>query len=514
MNKLPNIHWRQSFAESLSIVCISILFIFLVAMVIFISYQGGRHFVPANVHLVTIKNTSGVAERHFQPTSSTATALENILKKRFSKQFERQPSLIPVVSVENRHDVIQIDSLGGNVYFGDFVELISPLENNVALEQLDNLLVTTQILNSELNEIQSQKLMPLHRAIAKMYAEKVGENSPALEKAYAEFYRWQSYADSIGKQLSDYKIALLDANGELFHVELSTVRDLTQPNKLGGIDTAIMVVSNIWQFLSNEPKQAATAGGVFPAIFGTLLMVLLMTIVVAPFGMIAAIYLHEYAPANRTTELIRIGISNMAAVPSVVYGVFGLGFFVYTLGGSIDQLLYSNNLPSPTFGTPGLLWASLTMGLLTLPVVIVSAEEGLRRVPSGLREGSYALGATKLETIQKVVLPMASPGMLTGIILAIARAAGEVAPLILVGAVKFAPNLPIDSEFPYVHLERQFMHLGVFIYDGAFHNQIESPSSSMMFASCMLLLLMVFLLNISAILFRKRLRDKYERSHM
>jgi phosphate transport system permease protein len=151
------------------------------------------------------------------------------------------------------------------------------------------------------------------------------------------------------------------------------------------------------------------------------------------------------------------------------------------------------------------------MGLLTLPVVIVSAEEGLQRVPQGLRAGSYALGATKFETIMRVVVPMASPGMLTGIILAIARAAGEVAPLILVGAVKFAPNLPIDGEFPFVHLERQFMHLGVFIYDGAFHNQTQTQSASLMFASCMLLLIIVFLLNISAILIRHRLRHKYER---
>jgi phosphate transport system permease protein len=202
----------------------------------------------------------------------------------------------------------------------------------------------------------------------------------------------------------------------------------------------------------------------------------------------------------------------MAAVPSVVYGVFGLGFFVYTLGGSLDELFYTQTLPSPTFGTPGLLWASLTMGLLTLPVVIVSAEEGLKRVPAGLRAGSYALGATKIETIMRVVLPMASPGMLTGIILAIARAAGEVAPLILVGAVKFAPNLPVDGEFPFVHLERQFMHLGVFIYDGAFHNQTQTQSSYLMFATCMLLLIIVFLLNISAIMFRHRLRNKYERA--
>jgi phosphate transport system permease protein len=240
-------------------------------------------------------------------------------------------------------------------------------------------------------------------------------------------------------------------------------------------------------------------------------MVLLMAVIVAPFGAMAAIYLHEYAPNNMTTSIIRICVSNMAGVPSVVYGVFGLGFFVYTLGGSIDTLLFSDALPSPTFGTPGLFWAALTMALLTLPVVIVSTEEGLRRVPEGLRAGSYALGATKIETIWKTVLPVASPGIMTGVILAIARAAGEVAPLILVGAVKFAPSLPVDAEFPFVHLERQFMHLGVFIYDGAFHNQTNTQGSSMMFASCMLLLLIVFILNLFAIIVRNRLRARYVR---
>jgi phosphate transport system permease protein len=236
-----------------------------------------------------------------------------------------------------------------------------------------------------------------------------------------------------------------------------------------------------------------------------------MAVIVAPFGAMAAIYLHEYAPNNKVTSTIRICVSNMAGVPSVVYGVFGLGFFVYTLGGSIDSLFYADALPSPTFGTPGLFWAALTMALLTLPVVIVSTEEGLRRVPEGLRAGSYALGATKIETILKTVLPIASPGIMTGVILAIARAAGEVAPLILVGAVKFAPSLPVDGDFPFLHLERQFMHLGVFIYDGAFHNQTNTQGSSMMFASCMLLLVIVFVLNLFAIIVRKRLRDRYLR---
>ncbi len=269
----------------------------------------------------------------------------------------------------------------------------------------------------------------------------------------------------------------------------------------------------MWTFLSESPKQANTAGGVFPALFGTVLMIFIMTILVTPFGVMAAIYLNEYAPDNSMTAVIRICVSNMAGVPSIVYGVFGLGFFVYMVGGQIDELFFGDRLPAPTMGTPGVFWAALTMAILTLPVVIVATEEGLRRVPDRLKAGSYALGATKLETIWHTILPIASPGIMTGVILAIARAAGEVAPLMLVGAVKFAPNLPFDGEFPYLHLDRQFMHLGVLIYDGAFHSQTDMRSASMMFASCLLLLLVVFVLNILAVILRKRLRQRYLRGY-
>src|SRR5690606_36742991 len=172
-----------------------------------------------------------------------------------------------------------------------------------------------------------------------------------------------------------------------------------------------------------------TEGGIFPAIFGTVMMVMLMSVIVTPFGVIAAVYLKEYAKQGPLTRVIRIAVNNLAGVPSIVYGVLGLGFFVYFLGGSMDELFYPEAAPTPVFGTPGLLWSSLTLALLTLPVVIVATEEGLSRIPRSVREGSYALGATRAETLWRIVLPMASPAMMTGLILAIARAAGEVAPL-------------------------------------------------------------------------------------
>jgi phosphate transport system permease protein len=407
--------------------------------------------------------------------------------------------------------VYQLVSESGRVYLGEFYTLSSPDNETLPLSELPKLLDTVALLQSNLQQVQDGKLKDLHQSIALLDSNKVAKDSLEYRTQMQAFDRWQRHVSVLEVQIQQYRIQLKQANGALIDIALNALDKLYQPNQLSSLDKLGFTLSKIGQFVSDKPKQASTTGGVFPAIFGTILMVVLMAVVVAPFGIISAIYLHEYAPDNKLTALIRIGISNMAAVPSVVYGVFGLGFFVYALGGSLDQLFYSQSLPSPTFGTPGLLWASLTMGLLTLPVVIVSAEEGLKRVPRGLRAGSYALGATKFETIMRVVVPMASPGMLTGVILAIARAAGEVAPLILVGAVKFAPNLPVDADFPFVHLERQFMHLGVFIYDGAFHNQTQTQSSSLMFATCMLLLIIVFLLNISAILFRHRLRNKYER---
>ena len=239
------------------------------------------------------------------------------------------------------------------------------------------------------------------------------------------------------------------------------------------------------------------------------MMVLLMSIIVTPFGVVAAVYLREYAKQGTMTRIIRIAVNNLAGVPSIVYGVFGLGFFVYFLGGSIDDLLFPESAPSPVFGTPGLMWASITLAILTLPVVIVATEEGLARIPKSVREGSLALGATKFETIMKVVLPMASPAMMTGLILAIARAAGEVAPLMLVGVVKLAPSLPLDGNFPFLHLERKFMHLGFHIYDVGFQSPNVEAARPLVYATAFLLVAVIVVLNLTAIMIRNRLREKY-----
>jgi len=268
-------------------------------------------------------------------------------------------------------------------------------------------------------------------------------------------------------------------------------------------------IKKIWEFVSEEPREANTEGGVFPAIFGTVMMVLIMSVMVTPFGVVAAVYLREYAKQGVLTRTIRIAVNNLAGVPSIVYGVFGLGFFVYFLGGNIDQLFYPESAPSPTFGTPGILWSSLTLAILTVPVVIVATEEGLSRIPKAIREGSLALGATKAETLWRTVLPMASPAIMTGLILAIARAAGEVAPLMLVGVVKLAPSLPLDTNAPFLHLDRKFMHLGFHIYDVGFQSPNVEAARPLVYATALLLVLVIVVLNLSAIAIRNHLREKY-----
>jgi len=299
-------------------------------------------------------------------------------------------------------------------------------------------------------------------------------------------------------------------DGREITIPLVNVVSVLKPNsmnvfqKLGHYFVAFM------NFMSDDPREANTEGGVFPAIFGTVMMVLLMSVLVTPLGVIAALYLREYARQGPMIRLIRIAVNNLAGVPSIVYGVFGLGFFVYFLGGNLDQLFFPGALPAPTFGTPGLMWASLTLSLLTLPVVIVSTEEGLARIPGSLREGSLALGATKFETLWKVVLPMSSPAIMTGLILAVARAAGEVAPLMLVGVVKLAPQLPMDGNAPFMHLERKFMHLGFHIYDVGFQSPNVEAARPLVYATAFLLVLVIVLLNLSAIMLRNHLREKYK----
>ena len=336
--------------------------------------------------------------------------------------------------------------------------------------------------------------------------QQIASETAAYDVKYKEY---QAQLATLYQQIRRHTLVAETESGAQVKIPLNKVVRVFQPNSMSIGDKIIHYVVKVIEFLTEDPREANTEGGIFPAIFGTIMMVMMMSVIVTPFGVIAAVYLREYAKQGFVTRLIRIAVNNLAGVPSVVYGVFGLGFFVYILGGNIDQLFFPESLPAPVFGTPGLLWASITLALLTLPVVIVSTEEGLARIPSSIREGSLALGATKLETLWLTVLPMASPAMMTGLILAVARAAGEVAPLMLVGVVKLAPTLPLDGNFPFLHLERKFMHLGFHIYDVGFQSPNVEAARPLVYATALLLVLVIVGLNLAAIIIRNNLREKY-----
>mgnify|MGYP000445212700 CR=1 FL=1 len=328
------------------------------------------------------------------------------------------------------------------------------------------------------------------------------------EKIEVEYNKVRSQIEELKKENQRYSVLMKVSDGNVVSLPLSAIVRGYPANQLGWFQRLSIYIDRWVEFLTAEPREANSEGGVFPAIFGTVVMTLLMSLVVSPLGVIAALYLREYAKAGFLVSAVRIALNNLAGVPSIVFGVFGLGFFCYFLGTTIDQLFFAAKLPNPTFGTGGILWSSLTLALLTLPVVIVASEEALAAVPNSMREGAYACGASKWQTIQRIVIPRALPGILTGMILAMARGAGEVAPLMLVGAVKLAPELPIDGNFPFIHLERSFMHLGFHIYDVGFQSQNSEAAKPMVFTTTLLLILIIFVLNLAAIYLRNRLYRK------
>jgi phosphate transport system permease protein len=351
-----------------------------------------------------------------------------------------------------------------------------------------------------------QRKLELNNNLTEQAREELNAEKAQLETQYGSH---QQRLKELYQNINRDSLIAQVAGGKSVEIPLAKIVRVYEPNNMSLLDKIGFYVAKFWEFLSDDPREANTEGGIFPAIFGTVLMVIIMSIIVTPFGVVAAVYLREYAKQGPITRIIRIAVNNLAGVPSIVYGVFGLGFFVYFLGGNLDQLFFPEALPAPTFGSPGIMWASLTLALLTLPVVIVATEEGLSRIPKSIREGSLALGATKAETLWRTVLPMASPAMMTGLILAVARAAGEVAPLMLVGVVKLAPSLPLDTNAPFLHLERKFMHLGFHIYDVGFQSPNVEAARPLVYATALLLVAVIVVLNLAAVAVRNHLREKY-----
>lgn len=340
--------------------------------------------------------------------------------------------------------------------------------------------------------------------ISKLESEILNENK--------KYEALKTKVDSLNQLASRYAVYCEDVNGRSKTIPMINIVRVYQPNNMSFTEKLGFTFTKIREFIFDEPRESNTEGGVFPAIFGTVMMVLLMSIFTVPFGVLAALYLREYAKQGPLVRAVRIAVNNLAGVPSIVFGVFGLGFFIYFIGGTIDQLFFPERLPSPTWGTGGILWASLTLALLTMPVVIVATEEALTQIPRGMREAALALGATKWQVVRRIILPAATPGILTGLILAMARAAGEVAPLMITGVVKLAPSLPFDSYFPFFHLDRKFMHLGFHIYDVGFQSPNIEAAMPMVYTTTLLLILIVVLLNITAMIIRANLRKKYKSS--
>jgi phosphate transport system permease protein len=340
-------------------------------------------------------------------------------------------------------------------------------------------------------------------------------SGPAVERLQKEEADLQARYKEQEARLGELRARRKDAvvvtvdSGKEKELPMLQLLHIDTPNTMSVAAKSVQYAARVWEFVSDDPRESNTEGGVFPAIFGTVMMVMIMSVIVTPLGVLAAFYLREYARQGTFVSAVRIAVNNLAGVPSIVFGVFGVGFFIYGVGGAIDRLFFAEALPTPTFGTGGILWASLTLALLTVPVVIVATEEGLAAIPRGIREASLALGATKLETTLRVVLPAVMPSVLTGLILAMARAAGEVAPLMITGVVKLAPALPLDGFWPFVHLERKFMHLGFHIYDVGFQSPNVDAARPMVFVTTLLLLAIVVLLNLFAIRMRNRLRRKY-----
>lgn len=526
---------------------VSVCLIMVFAVLGLITVRGVGHFWPTEVAQFSYQDNNKTMPLFGEKVDSTVTPAAMARANGFTLAPDEEVLIRHLVKVGNRdvtgadfrwieqrnvreesypEDLVVIERREWGNFYGRLVEIKDTgkviATGNTAVAIVQEKLSETLVLFKQINVLEKKDIGAVNfnlerlrlkqkRLTLEQHWDTSAQATVAAEKAkYQRTYQqYQNQLADLYKKIRAVSLTMSTDSGHEVSIPLAKVVRLYQPNTMNLFDKIGFFIDKGIEFLTDEPREANTEGGIFPAIFGTVLMVLLMSVIVTPFGVIAAVYLREYAKQGFLTRLIRIAVNNLAGVPSIVYGVFGLGFFVYILGGNIDALFFPEAAPAPVFGTPGLLWASITLALMTLPVVIVSTEEGLARIPKAIREGSLALGATKLETLWLTVLPMASPAMMTGLILAVARAAGEVAPLMLVGVVKMAPTLPMDGNFPFLHLDRKFMHLGFHIYDVGFQSPNVEAARPLVYATALLLVVVIIGLNLAAIIIRNRLREKY-----
>jgi len=530
--------WIWLSAGGVSISLISVL-----GLLWLIASKGLSYFWPADIYEFNSIDEKGVPttvigeiyDREFIPASQLAhmeikldsgqETVERLLVKTGNRELvslDFRWLLVPQIQTTTTpEDIVVIERRTNGNFYG-YIESVILEGEEVDQSRLPELLERVDNFQEQIEVLQTSDIGAINYKIERLrlkerkyrldneLTDEVAQDLTAkVDALKADYQVLEKKLLGLRDEIARDKLVVRAMDGQKVTIGFEHILKITYNNKLGFFDKILTFLEQISAFLVDDPREANTEGGVFPAIFGTVLMVLLMTVIVSPFGVIAAIYLHEYAGKNALTKLLRIAVINLAGVPSIVYGVFGLGFFVYMVGGSLDQLFYPETLPSPTFGTPGVMWSAITLAILTLPVVIVSTEEGLARIPSAMRHGSLALGATKAETLWRIILPIASPAIMTGIILAIARAAGEVAPLMLVGVVKMAPNLPLDGNFPFLHLDRKFMHLGFHIYDVGFQSPNVEAARPLVYATALLLVTIIVGLNMTAVSIRNRLREKY-----
>ena len=525
---------------------VSISLISVLGLLFLIAWRGLSFFWPSPVYQFELESVAGTSKVIGEIYDREQVPTSRLIEAGIDLKGHREETIERVLIKTGNREYVDLDfrwllssdimkqttpaglgmferSKNGNFYgyVESVVEQGQVITTNVN-EKLEELVERAVALNDEALDLQNGDIGHINYELERMRLkerslelkneltpERIAEFKAERERLGQEYAELEKQLFALRAQANRDQVIVRDMRDELVTLPLYQVLDVTFPNDMGWFAKLGHYFVQLGKFVSDDPREANTEGGVFPAIFGTVFMVMLMAVIVTPFGVVAAIYLHEYAAKNAITKMIRIAVINLAGVPSIVYGVFGLGFFVYMLGGSIDQLFYPEALPGPTFGTPGVIWSALTLAILTLPVVIVSTEEGLSRIPSAVRHGSLALGATQAETLWRIIVPMASPAIMTGLILAVARAAGEVAPLMLVGVVKMAPTLPVDMNFPFIHVDRKFMHLGFHIYDVGFQSPNVEAARPLVYATAFLLVSVIIALNITAIGIRNHLREKF-----